>query len=75
MLRKEHTERLEILLDNGREPRRAVDVFADLFGRAINNSNRIMATGEALAHLNYLVAKGDMLATPDDDAVIWFQRI
>jgi glyoxylase-like metal-dependent hydrolase (beta-lactamase superfamily II) len=75
MLRKEHTERLETLLENGREPRRVVDVFADLFGRAINNNNRIMATGEALAHLNYLVAKGDMLATPDDDAVAWFRRV
>jgi glyoxylase-like metal-dependent hydrolase (beta-lactamase superfamily II) len=75
MLRREHTERLEILLDNGREPRRVVDVFGDLFGRAINNSNRIMATGEALAHLNYLVATGDMLSTSDDDGVTWFQRV
>jgi glyoxylase-like metal-dependent hydrolase (beta-lactamase superfamily II) len=75
MLRREHTERLEILLDNGREPRRVVDVFGDLFGRAINSSNRIMATGEALAHLNYLIATGHMLSTSDDDGVTWFQRV
>jgi glyoxylase-like metal-dependent hydrolase (beta-lactamase superfamily II) len=75
MLRREHTERLDILLDNGREPRRAVDVFADLFGRAINDSNRIMATGEALAHLHYLVESGDMTATRDDDGVTWFRPV
>jgi glyoxylase-like metal-dependent hydrolase (beta-lactamase superfamily II) len=73
-LRREHTERLEILLDNGCKPRRAVDTFADLFGRAINDSNRIMATGEALAHLHYLVASGEMRSTTDDDRVTWFER-
>jgi len=74
-LRREHTERLEILLDNGRNPRRAVDTFADLFGRAINDNNRIMATGEALAHLHYLVAAGEMTVTTDDHQVGWFQRV
>jgi glyoxylase-like metal-dependent hydrolase (beta-lactamase superfamily II) len=72
-LRKEHTERLEILLDNARQPRRVVDVFPDLFGRAINDGNRIMATGEALAHLLYLVATGDLTAVTDDDQVTWFR--
>ncbi len=73
-LRSEHIQRLEILLDNGGGPRRVVDVFPDLFGRAINDGNRIMATGEALAHLHYLVENGDMTAATDDDHVTWFQR-
>ena len=72
-LRTEHLERLEILLDKGREPRRAVDTFGDLFGRAINDNNRIMATGEALSHLYYLVATGDMTAETDRDGVTWFR--
>ena len=72
-LRREHTERLEILLENARQPRRVVDVFPDLFGRAINDGNRIMATGEALAHLHYLVATGDLTAATDDDQVTWFR--
>lgn len=72
-LRREHTDRLQILLDNGREPRRAVDVLADLFGRAITDGNRIMATGEALSHLHYLVFAGDMTAEIDDDHVTWFR--
>ena len=74
-LRREHLERLEILFDLGREPRRAVDTFGDLFGRAINDNNRIMATGEALAHLHYLVATGDMSAEADSDDVTWFRAV
>jgi glyoxylase-like metal-dependent hydrolase (beta-lactamase superfamily II) len=73
-LRKEHTDRLDVLMNNGREPRRVVDTFPDLFGRAINDGNRIMATGEALAHLHCLVESGDMLAATDNHGVRWFQR-
>ena len=73
-LRREHANKLEVLLDNGREPRRVVDTFRDLFGRPIGDRNRVMATGEALAHLHYLVAKGDMVAENDDDHVTWFRR-
>ncbi len=72
-LRKEHAEKLDTLLDNSSEPRRVVDVFPDLFGRAINDSNRIMATGEALAHLHYLVNKGEM-RVDQQDGVNYYQR-
>ncbi|MBX9574271.1 MAG: MBL fold metallo-hydrolase [Caulobacteraceae bacterium] len=40
------------------DPVRAVDVFATLFGRAIGEGLLGMATGEALAHLNYLERHG-----------------
>jgi glyoxylase-like metal-dependent hydrolase (beta-lactamase superfamily II) len=73
-LRKEHTDKLNVLLDNSGSPRRAADTFDDLFGRAIDDGNRVMATGEALAHLHYLVENGDMVADVDDDHVTWFSR-
>jgi len=73
-LRREHTERLDILVENGSRPRRVVDVFDDLFGRAITDGNRIMATGEALAHLHYLVASGEMTVEQDDAQVSWFRN-
>lgn len=73
-LRKEHTEKLSELIDNCTDPKRVVDVFPYLFGRAINDSNRTMATGEALAHLQYLVGTGDMVTETDGDHVSWFQR-
>ena len=73
-LRKDHTDRLDILLGNGTEPRRVVDTFDDLFKATIDDSNRIMATGESLAHLRYLVGTGDMLAETDADGVTWYRR-
>jgi glyoxylase-like metal-dependent hydrolase (beta-lactamase superfamily II) len=73
-LRKEHADKLDALLTNNVKPRRVVDVFGDLFGAAINNSNRIMATGEAIAHLHYLVNTGDMVAEQDADGVHWYAR-
>ena len=73
-LRKEHAEKLDALLAGSSRPRRVVDVFGDLFGAAINDSNRIMATGEAIAHLHYLLNTGDMVAEQDASGVRWFSR-
>lgn len=73
-LRKEHADKLDALLANSAKPRRVVDVFEDLFGRAINDSNRIMATGEAVAHLHYLLDTGDMTVEQDSSGVRWFSR-
>jgi glyoxylase-like metal-dependent hydrolase (beta-lactamase superfamily II) len=73
-LRKEHADKLDALLSNSAQPRRVVDVFEDLFGAAINDSNRIMATGEAIAHLHYLVNTGDLVAERDGNGVHWFAR-
>ena len=73
-LRKEHSDKLAALLDNGKEPRRVVDVFPDLFGAAINDGNRIMAAGEAVAHLHFLCNTGDMSVERDANGVDWFRR-
>ena len=51
----EHEDGLDKLEAWCSEPRRAVDAFPALFRREINDSNLIMATGEAIAHLNYLL--------------------
>ena len=73
-LRKEHTDNLEKLLDTADEPRRAVDVFDVLFNSAITDSNRVMATGEAISHLSYLCNTGEMLAEHDDNGVRYYRR-
>ena len=57
-------------------PRRAVDVFAALFGRAIDESNVAllgMATGESLACLNYLVSRGEAQCELDAEGVAWYR--
>ncbi len=73
-LRKDHTDRLDILLNNAAEPRRVVDTFDDLFSSMIDDTNRIMATGESLAHLRYLVSAGEMTAETDTEGVSWYRR-
>ncbi|MGI9248950.1 MAG: MBL fold metallo-hydrolase [Woeseiaceae bacterium] len=72
-LAKEHTDRLDSLLEICQEPMRVVDVFPSLFKSTINDNNRIMATGEAISHLNYLCESGDMIAEQDADHVTWYR--
>lgn len=72
-LRREHQEGLESLRALCREPRRAVDVFPALFKSPITEKNLIMATGEAISHLNYLVERGEMQLARDSSGVRWYQ--
>lgn len=53
-------------------PKRAVDVFSALFGRPIGDGLLGMATGESLAHLNYLTTNGRAVRTRDADGVDWW---
>lgn len=54
------------------EPRRVVDVFPAIFGRKIGDDVLSMATGEALAHLNYLIENEQAERTIDADGVAWY---
>lgn len=56
------------------EPKRAVDVFSVLFKRRINGYLLGMATGESLAHLNCLIARGRAVKETDDEGVVWYRR-
>ena len=61
-----------------REPKRAVDVFTSLFGRAIDPSDGgllHLATGESLACLNYLWHRGEVSRTDDSEGVAWYQLL
>ncbi len=70
----EHRTGLDKLLDACGKPQRAIDVFAALFKARISESNLIMATGESIAHLNYLLANGSLTAELDAAGVRWYQR-
>ncbi|HLK24577.1 MAG TPA: MBL fold metallo-hydrolase [Caulobacteraceae bacterium] len=67
-----HDAALGRLKEELRRPRRAIDVFEALFNRRITEVTMMMATGESLAHLNYLVARGEAQASRDADGVIWY---
>lgn len=53
-----HERALERLLEACREEKLATEVYSALFRRQINDSNRIMAVGESIAHLNCLKGRG-----------------
>jgi len=69
---QEHEERLDTLRDYCTTPRRAIDVFPAIYRTKINDRNRIMATGEALSHLNYLIRTGELIAEHREE-VIWYR--
>lgn len=58
-----------------KSPQRAVDVFPALFARPVGDGVRGMATGESLAHLNYLLHRGRISRTRDADGVDWWTMI
>ena len=70
----EGLQRLSALLD---EPKRVVDVFGALFARTSFDEPMVLglATGEALAHLNYLFGRGEATVESDPSGVDWYQRI
>ena len=71
-LRDEHNSRLDRIEIALRDtPRRAVDCFAMLFNREINDENRDLATGEAMAHLHRLEYAG-RARREVRDGVKWF---
>lgn len=70
-----HVSALKRLEKTLRQPKRAIDVFGALFARPVGDGLRGMATGEALAHLNYLRRRDRISATRDADGVDWWTVI
>lgn len=69
----EHETGLEKLRKLCQEPKRAVDVFPALFKSKITDSNLIMATGEAIAHLKYLCIQDELDFTTDETGTRWYR--
>jgi glyoxylase-like metal-dependent hydrolase (beta-lactamase superfamily II) len=68
-----HERRLERVLEELAQPRRAVDVFGALFRRPVGLEMLGMATGESIAHLNCLLGRGVALREPDAAGVLWYR--
>ena len=68
-----HERSLERLRAAIAEPKRVIDVFGVLFRAAIDDTVRSIATGESLAHLNYLIARGEAVRTTDENGVDWYR--
>lgn len=70
-----HQTALKRLERTLRTPQRAVDVFPALFARPVGDGVRGMATGESLAHLNYLMHRGRVRRERDAQGVDWWTLI
>lgn len=58
-----------------RTPHRVIDVFGTLFSRPVlmtNPSLLGLATGESIAHLNYLIHRGQARVEIDDTGLAWY---
>lgn len=69
----EHESGLDALREHCRKPQRVVDVFPVLFRAPIRDGNLIMATGESIAHLNYLLFQGEIERRRDEHGVDWYR--
>jgi glyoxylase-like metal-dependent hydrolase (beta-lactamase superfamily II) len=69
-LRHDHDDKLAKLIALCQEaPRTAVDCFPSLFKRTLGPGDVFPATGEALAHLNYLRGTGALTRLDDGDVM------
>jgi glyoxylase-like metal-dependent hydrolase (beta-lactamase superfamily II) len=68
-----HEQRLERMQAELRVPKRVVDVFGVLFRRKVGADMLIMATGESVAHLNCLIARGLAVRELDTSGVAWYR--
>jgi glyoxylase-like metal-dependent hydrolase (beta-lactamase superfamily II) len=69
-----HAERLEATLAACARPVTVADVIPHLFQRELDTHQLQFAVGESLAHLNYLLAEGQLRRDRDDDGRLRFVR-
>jgi glyoxylase-like metal-dependent hydrolase (beta-lactamase superfamily II) len=67
-----HHQQLAALREFCIEPRTALDVLPTMFRRVPRGFHRLLAIGEAVAHLNYLCGRGEMERRRDDDGILRF---
>jgi len=74
-LRASQLQALDRLRQALAEPRRAVDVFPQLFSRPITGGGGLlgMATGESIAHLNYLLERDEVVRERENDGCYWYR--
>jgi glyoxylase-like metal-dependent hydrolase (beta-lactamase superfamily II) len=71
----DHEHNMEKLMALCAAPQRAVDCFPALFRSKITTGVYGMATGESIAHLNCLRARGRMTRSADEAGVQWYRSL
>jgi glyoxylase-like metal-dependent hydrolase (beta-lactamase superfamily II) len=67
-----HRDQLDTLLSHLTEPRTAFDLLPVMFRRVPRGFHRLLAVGEAVAHLNYLVQEGVLDSRADAEGRLRF---
>jgi len=70
-----HQQQLAALREFCVEPRTALDVLPTMFRRVPRGFHRLLAIGEAVAHLNYLCGRGEMERRGDDAGIVRFVTV
>ncbi|MFN0185297.1 MAG: MBL fold metallo-hydrolase [Aquabacterium sp.] len=70
-----HLRSLERLRRTLAQPRKVPEVFGALFARPIDDDLLSLATGESLAHLNYLMARGEARRETAADGVDRYRMV
>jgi glyoxylase-like metal-dependent hydrolase (beta-lactamase superfamily II) len=73
-LRDHHFAQLARVEEHCREPCSAHDVVPVMFGRVLRGFHRVLALGEALAHLRFLATEGRLTRIAGADGVARFVR-
>ena len=71
----EHKKGLQDLLEFCSKPRSVADVFPILFRSKINIGNMVIAVGEAVANLNYLVSSKELVVDIGSDGIAKYKQI
>ena len=70
----EHKKGLQDLLEFCSKPRSVADVFPILFKSKINIGNMVIAVGEAVANLNYLVSSKELVVDIGNDGIARYKQ-
>ena len=70
-----HERGLDRLRESLAEPKRVVDVFGALFARPITSEPHLLslATGEAAAHINHLLRRGEAVVDRIEGGAAWYR--
>ena len=75
MLRSHHELRLDSALEACSRPLTATEAIPSLFAREIGPREFGFAIGETLAHLNHLVARGQLTRRKDADSLVRYRQV
>lgn len=73
-LEAHHRERCDTLLEVLDVPRTAAEILSTLFPRELDTHQVMFAMGEAVAHLNYLAVRKEVVRRVDHEGLIRFEK-